>query len=394
MKRLWRQPAYLALLALIPVLGYAVSVLEQGERSGAVVAVCVEDSAWSEQIKAAFYETEEESVLRFLFCADEGEVERSVLKSEADCGFVIGTDIAERMMARDWAKSVTVYETTASSITGMAKERISGILFKLYSEQCYESYMRMCAEQSLEELRGTDTEVHVEAGDEALDETTDEASDETTAISTQEIVDFAKQAYETHLLDDSTFSFRYVNDDLKGQHTSDTDVISDTAVFPIKGVFAVVIFISGMCGMLEYDTDRREKRFLRMAPNGLTYIVDIWIPTVLNSLAVLICLWISEGIRSGGSVEGSGRLSGLLTVWDMRMWGIQAGHLLVYQCMVVGYCAVLGILLRNKEAVAAAIPILSLASLVCAPVFIRLASYIPLFAVLENLFPVTYYLRM
>ncbi len=372
-KRLWRQPAYIVLLMLIPLLGCAVGVVEQGERSGAAVAVCVEDGAWSGQIREALWDIEEESVLHFLFCESEGEVERSVLKAEADCGFVIAANIARRVMERDWARSITVYETEASSITGMAKERISGILFKLYSEQSYEEYMRMCAEMLLEEsyesYGGTETET------------------------SREIVDFAKQAYERHLVDNSTFSFQYMNDDFDSQYSSDTDVISDTVVFPVKGVFAVVIFISGMCGILEYDTDRREKRFLRMAPNGLTYIVDIWLPTAFTSLAVLFCLWIFDGIRCGG-VEGIGRISGLLTVWNVRTWGIQMGQLLLYQFIVVGYCAVLGIFLKRQEAVAAAIPILALASLVCAPVFIRLGTYLPVFAVLEKVFPVTYYLLM
>ncbi len=43
---------------------------------------------------------------------------------------------------------------------------------------------------------------------------------------------------------------------------------------------------------------------------------------------------------------------------------------------------------------AAAVPILTFASVVCCPVWIRLAVYMPLFRVLEKLFPVTYYLLL
>ena len=49
MKRLLKQPVFIGLLLLIAVMGYAVSTLEQGGSSGAVVAVCVEESRWSEQ---------------------------------------------------------------------------------------------------------------------------------------------------------------------------------------------------------------------------------------------------------------------------------------------------------------------------------------------------------
>lgn len=351
-KRLLRQPAYLGLIVLIPILGYAVSVMEQGEAGGIVAAVCVEEGAWSGQIADGLRGQEKDSVITFKFCVDEDETKQSVMKGEADCGFVIPADIDELVSDGGWRKSITVYETSGSSITGMAKERIGGVIFQLYSEQCYENYMGQISE---------------------------------------EIVDFAKDAYESHLVDESTFGFRYISSDRYSQYNSDTNDINDTAVFPIKGVFAVMIFIGGMCGMLEYDRDKREKRFLRMAPNVLTFMVNVWVSTLLISVAVLVCLWISDGISSCG-----GRISigAILSAWNVGMWLSQIGRLIVYQCIIVIYCGILGILFRKQEAIAAAIPILSLGSLVCAPVFIRLAAYLPVFAVLEKLFPVTYYLMM
>ena len=351
-KRLWRQPAYIGLLILIPILGYAVGMMEQGERGGAAVAVCVEKGAWSDSIADGIRREEGSSVLEFLLCDDASEAERLVVTGEADCGFLIPADIDERIMESDWRKCITVYETSGSSIAGMAKERISGVLFRLYSERCYEDYMGRISEN---------------------------------------IVDFAYDAYKNHLVDNSTFGFRYLYSDQHSQYNADISDTYDKAVFPIKGVFAVIIFISGMCGMLEYDKDRREKRFERMAPKMLTYIVDIWIPTVFVSAAVLVCLWLSDGIRIAG-----GRLStaGILSVWDIGMWVVQTGQLIVYQCVIVLYCCILGIILRRQETIAAAIPILSLGNLVCAPVFIRLAVFLPVFAVLEKMFPVTYYLMM
>ncbi|MCM1123004.1 MAG: hypothetical protein NC416_10500 [Eubacterium sp.] len=380
-KRLWKQPAYIGLIVLIPLLGYAVGLMERDGQSGAVVTVCVEDGAWSRQMIEELRRLEEESVLKFEFCEDGMAVERSVMKSEADCGFVIGADIVERVKERNWTKTVIVYETSASSITGIAKERIGGVIFKLYSEQCYEDYMRAFAEG----IWNTDFGMMPQEGTEnaAVKDAADSEKDE--------FVRFAQEAYESHLVDNSTFGFEYENGDQNSQYSSDNRVITDTSVFPIKGVFAVVIFISGMCGMLEYDRDRQEKRFERIAPNRLTYIVDVWLPTIFVSLAVLLCLWISDGIRYCGGDLSVGKI---LSTWSVGTWAIQIGRLFIYQCIVVIYCGLLGILLKRQEAVAAAIPILSLGSLVCAPVFVRLATYLPVFAVLEKLFPVTYYLML
>lgn len=350
-KRLWRQPAFVGLLALIPILGYAVSVMEQGER-GAVAAVCVEDGPWAEQIVEGMERQEQDSVLRYVFCTDAARTVRLVLRGEADCGFVLPADLAERVMEKDWRKCVTVYETPSSSITGIAKERIAQVVFQQYSEQRYAEYMETVS---------------------------------------PEIAEFAMDAYETHLTDASTFRFRYLYDDRSSQQTDDAADINDMAVFPVKGVFAVIIFIGGMCGMLEYDRDIQEKRFLRMAPNILTYIVDIWLPTLFISVAVLICLWLSDGVRM---TDGDLSLGGLLGVWGVRVWAREFGRLAAYQLIVVLYCLALGAFLRRRETMAAAIPLLSLGCLVCSPVFVRLAAYAPVFAVLEKLFPATYYLRM
>lgn len=353
-RRLWKQPAYIALLLSIPLVGYAAGMMERDEKGGAVVAVCVEDSIWSEAIISGLTEREADSVLRFEFCNDSGEVKRRVAGEEADCGFILPEDIDVKVSGGKWRKSIPVYETSASSITGMAEERIASVVFRLYSEYHYAEYMEQISPSAAK---------------------------------------FAMEAYEKHLADDSTFGFRYLFDDPDGQLNYDKNVGNDnsvnTTVFPVKGVLAVLIFVSGMCGMLEYEKDKSEKRFLRMAPKILTYMVNVWISTVFVSAAVLLCLWISEGVRSCGDFFSMGDI---FSVWNARMWAEQIVHLVIYQCMILAYCVILRVLLHRQETIAVAIPILTLGSLVCSPVFIRMGSYMPVFAVLEKIFPVSYYL--
>lgn len=261
-RRLLRQPAYIGLLLLIPVAGGAVGLLERSAGGGAVAAVCAEQGSWSSDIVASLQEQAADSVLRFTFCEDREQAKELVLLEEADCGFVIPADIEERVLQGEYEQCIAVYETAASSITGMAKERIAGVLFRLYSEYRYAAYMEQTA---------------------------------------PEAVGYAMEAYAEHLSDESTFDFRYFYHDPNSQNIADTgdgnDTIVKAAVFPVKGVFAVLIFVAGMCGMLEYEKDKKEKRFMRIAPNALTYLVDVWISTVFVSGAVLICLWITEGLR-------------------------------------------------------------------------------------------------
>lgn len=355
-KRLCRQPVLIILVAAAPILGYAAGVLEGSGNKAALVAVCAEEGTWSEEIARLLAEQETDNIIQFVFCDDRSEVERHVATEKADCGFVISADIKEKTLSSEWDRSITVYVTDSSSLTGIAKEQLSGVIFRLYSETCYQDYIGRISEEA---------------------------------------VDFAMEAYEAHLTDDSTFRFRFLYDDLTGQFNPDMDDGNDMnvnpAVFPVKGVLAVLIFIGGMCGMLEYEKDTKEKRFLRIVPNALTYLVDIWVPTLFLSTAVLPCLWINDGIRLYGRDI---TLIRILTVWSMGMWGKQIGYLLLYQCVIVLYCVVLRILLHRTETIAAAIPLLALGSLICAPVFIRLGTYLPVFTVLEKVFPVSYYLLL
>jgi hypothetical protein len=372
---------FAALLIMIPLIGLGLSLLEQEDTGGAVAAVCVAKSEWSEQIKSSLQAAGENGgVIQYVCYDSEEEVQRAVLTSQADCGFVIENDIAERVRKDDWWECIRVYTTESSSITGMAKERIAGVIFKLYSEERYQDYMEEVSEK--------------------LPDTANKNADigKNAETDTAEIVRFAQQAYETHLADGSTFSFTY--DDQDSQYSVDSNdndsIENDSSVFPVKGVFAVLIFISGMCGMLEYERDKREQRFKRLASDWLTYIVNIWVPALLTSIAVCLCLWLTDALRYSAAASAEYGKAGfsmiLLGSWSLSDWLHQAAALLAYQWIIVLYCCILRVILRRQETIAAAIPILALCSLVCAPVFVRLSLYVPVFKVLEKLFPVTYYL--
>lgn len=357
-KRLLKQPAFLALLLAIPLLAYGGKRIEQEENGTALVAVCIEDGTWQERLTDLLMIENEEGkkseedekeqntteILQVAFYETPQQVEHTVLRGKADCGFVIPEQIEEAVLTGNWNGVVDCYETQASSFGAIAREKIAGALFQLYAEEKYTNY--------IEETVGRDA------------------------------VDFAWNAYEMHRLDGSTFSFYYErtgkveNENEKaGAGERETEIMGTTGttgtgngtgtVFPLRGILATLIFLSALCGMLEYEKDKKEKRFVRLVPGYVNFVADVWIPTVFTSCMVLFCM----GIR-------------------------EIGRLLVFQFILILYCSIIRMVLRGREMVAVAIPILITGSLVCSPVFIRLASYVPLFAILEKLFPTTYYLLL
>ena len=356
-KRLLKQPAFLVLLLAIPLLAYGGKRIEQEENGTVLVAVCIEDGTWQERLtdllmteNEVVKESKEDEkrqntteILQIVLYETPQQVEHTVLRGKADCGFVIPAKIEEAVLTGNWNGVVDCYETQASSFGAIAREKIAGALFQLYAEEKYTDY--------IEETVGKDA------------------------------VDFAQAAYETHRLDGSTFSFRYERtgkvenengNEKAGAGERETEIKGRTGtgngtgtVFPLRGILATLIFLSALCGMLEYEKDKKEKRFVRLVPGYVNFVADVWIPTVFTSGMAVLCLGIGE-----------------------------IGRLLVFQFILILYCSIIRMVLRRREMVAVAIPILITGSLVCSPVFIRLASYVSLFAILEKLFPTTYYLLL
>ncbi|MDD6812540.1 MAG: hypothetical protein PUD93_11920 [Lachnospiraceae bacterium] len=358
MKRTIKKPAFLLFLVFSLVCILAMNRLEQGEKSETVIGIVLsgqeettpeettqeettqEETTQAENIKwqETFWKLlqRQDGILEFKSYEDADALILAIKKEEIDCGFVLPEDFATKVQENDWQESITVYESSESRMTEFAKERIACAAFTLYAEESYVNYI--------------------------------EQSD--SFPESEEILTFAKEAYQSHLVDGSTFSFAYQKEENHGEEVHQPDV---SAGFPLRGILAICIFLSGMCGLLTDWDDRREKRFVRITPNWMTTAVNIWIPTIYTSLMALLALTLTGKIGKPGK---------------------ELISLLVYQFLIVWYCSIIRLILRKQETIAVSIPILTLAALICCPVWIRLALYVPLFAVLEKLFPVTYYLMM
>ena len=346
MKRIIKKPAYVLLLIALPILSVIMIKMEQSgdDSTGITVGILFEkEGEWNQRFFS--FLSEQDSVIRFQEYEKSASLLRDIEKGELDCGVVVPMDIRERLMSDMWQGSLTIYKTSSTSVTEIVKEKIAATVFTFYSEESYVNYVES-------------SDAFIEAA---------ESGDRTA-----EIIKFAKEAYETHLTDGSTFAFQYHGE---SYDNNTEEQVTDTANpgFRLKGVLAVCIFLSGLCGLLTDWNDRRERRFVRMTPEWVTTAVNIWIPTVYTSAISLLSLLLA------------GQLTGI---------GKELFHLIFYQFLIVVYCSIIRVIIRKQEQLAAAIPILTLASIVCCPVWIRLAVYLPVFHVLEKLFPVTYYLMM
>ncbi len=435
MKRALKNPAFLLFLLSMPLLSLLVDRLGQGESEGIAAGICIEGWEAETLEEAGIVGTEErpegagtkgaearleddgaekirrflallyeqEGIVRFRVYDNETNMRHAVEKGELDCGVFLREELWEGLETGAWQGTITILESASSSMTQIVKEKIASLVFSLYSEENYVNYIKSSEVFFREEETGTGADIDESAGTEGTSADTD-------------IAEFARTAYETHLLDGSTFAFQYQENQIRSdggdlertqagddgnladadRNRSDAggtlsggenpDGLLDTS-FRLRGILAVCIFLSGLCGLLTDWKDRAEKRFLRLTSPIVTTMVNIWIPTVYTSAAAFFSLWLTGNITASGSEKA-------LTAGLASGFGKEISGLLFYQFLIVLYCSIIRIVLRRQETIAAAIPLFVLCSVICCPVWIRLAVYVPLFRVLEKFFPVTYYLLL
>lgn len=370
MKRMIKKPMFVLLLAAMSLLAVMMNQMEGGETGeGVLVGIVAEDGtaeSWSQTLLNLLQE--QEGIITFKHYRSVSQLIQDVERGSIDCGVVIPEDLQEKIHSNAWRSAITIYVSNASNMIEIVKEKIASVIFIAYAEAKFEDYVRTA-------------EPFQEAWKQGIAEGQD--------IDGEEIALFAKAAYESYLLDGSTFAFQYEGEvqnkeesQYKGYERStgeerDQSLQGNAAVFPLRGILAVGIFVSGLCGLLLDCEDRRSKRFVRIAPNWMTTIVNIWVPTLYTSFAALLSLGVA------GKLE-----------WQGGGGGKELCHLLFYQFLIVLYCSIIRVILQKPEKIATAIPILTLAGLVCCPVWIRLSVYLPVFRVLERLFPITYYLLL
>lgn len=133
-----------------------------------------------------------------------------------------------------------------------------------------------------------------------------------------------------------------------------------------------MIFLCGLIGIFDCIADRKSGPFLFKGRKKTVLLLDIALPVWTAAVISLFTLFFA------------GKWKGTVEIWAM----------FVYSIIVILWCLCLSLITRNEKALAAVLPLLILCSLILAPVFLDLSSFLPVFRIFEKLIPVTYYLRL
>ncbi|MDD6235258.1 MAG: hypothetical protein PUB17_08785 [Lachnospiraceae bacterium] len=179
--------------------------------------------------------------------------------------------------------------------------------------------------------------------------------------------------YSRYLDSDVTFHLLYKTYGINGIQESNDSIGKIT--FPVRGILAVLVFLSALYGSVTYLKDIEYGSFA--AVGGSRRILCRFIYPLIPSILFGIMTLISLGI--------SGNSSG---VW------IEIPAMLMLIVLSSIFSAVFSLIVRRSRIFTACIPMLLLGSLIFCPVFINAGSYIPAARFAEKLFMPYYYLEL
>lgn len=335
-KRLLFQKSFWLCLVLIPLCSLLATGLEKTSETSILVALYSEDQElWRESF------IQDRGIYDFYFCETREQLKRDVVTGRAECGYILTEDLQKRFEEGDWFWAVEVYESADSMLTKVINETVFERIFVEVSSSWYEGFI---AEQS-------------EFADVPLEET-------------------LQLVRETLLAERSagTFfhiQFEYIQSDQVQGAKETTTSKEQPSLFPVRGMVATGIYLSGLLGAMTVLHDKEKKYFIGK-PKLFIRLTQIALPVffslVIGNMTLLL----------------TGQSTGILS---------ETPRIVVYGLIVIGYCILLSVIVRHEKLLAGLIPFFVLGSMVFTPVWIDLSSLGPVFKLLGKCFPAAYYLN-
>lgn len=388
-KRYLKKMSFLLIFLVLPAVTFFVRGLEKEEGQEVRIAVCVEDGEESispdpKEEDALPLETEllesltgaeadgREGLFRFYRCSGEEEVKAQVASRRAECGYVISRDLRQKLDERNYRRCIRVYSAPSTVLSSLSTEVVFASLMKLYDREIFLDYVTEA--QVLQELVEEEELPEAFLGD-AGSATEAQSLKEPEGLQKEAggLLALAGQLYDKWMNNGSTFRFAYHYGDYAGTGTGEAGE-AETRVFPVRGIAAVYLFLTGLYSAVMLGGDEKKGLFAPLPPRrrGACRLAVLAAPVFLGALSALAAL------KSGGCMQ-----DGALEIRAMA-------------CYVLAVCLFsygAKALLRKPQILCCLIPLFLVGSLLFTPVFVDIRQFFPSLGWIEKLFLPSYYLR-
>lgn len=353
-KRYIKRPSFLVILLLLPM-GVLAAEKSRGSKVQEIrIAIAVQDEG-ENVLGAQLMERlvnrkrgEDAGMFRFYACQDEEQVKDEVASRRAECGYVVYGGLKDKLDAGKYRRSMGVYSAPSTVAAPLSTETVFAALMEIYDRELLVDYV------------GT-SEVFEVLG----------------APGSREREQAAAQSgklYDHRLTDGSTFRFDYSFLGQDGKELKQAEALSGP-VFPIRGLVAVYVYITGLYGAVVLCGDEKRGLFL---PLSYGYrlpcrLASIAAPVAMASISGFLALW------AGGSLGAPLK---------------EIGAMAAYCAGVTAISWLLKLICPRPQALCCVIPFFVIGSLLFCPVFIDAGRYLAVFDQIGRLFPPWYYLNL
>lgn len=367
-KRYLKKVSFLLILLVLPAAAFLVRRLEREEGQEVRIAVCVEDGEESKtkdypletelvEILTEEEQNEGEGLFRFYKCGGEEEVKDQVASRQAECGYVISRDLRRKLDRGDYRRCIRVYSAPSTVLSSLSTEVVFASLMKLYGREIFLDYV-----METEVLRGIEIPEETVKGPEALMNTTEGFDFET----------LAGELYDKWMNNGSTFRFEYHYGN--GTGTNKDGGRENVRIFPVRGIVAVYLFLTGLYSAVMLGSDEKKGMFVPLPPGkrGVCRLAVLAAPVFLGAVSAF------GALATGGCLQGVVR-----EVLVMIFYGAAV-------CVFSYGVKILG---RKPQVVCCLIPLFFVGSLLFTPVLVDIRQFFPALGWIEKLFLPSYYLR-
>ncbi len=347
-KRYLKQPFFLLLLLVLPF-----AALLAGKSLGdssAQIRIALytegkEDSSLEVQlIEKLSGQESQDGMFSFYRCEDEQQLKEDVAAKRAECGYVIGEDLREKLEQGKKKRLITVWSAPSTVTASLSTETVFAALMELYGRELTKGYA----------MSGEAFSALGEPGTERRAEVSDKAG----------------ALYDKWMEQGGTFHFQYV---YQTAGTGGSEALAPF-VFPVRGIGAVAVFAAGFYSAVVLMRDEKRGLFVRLGFHQKLpcRLASLAAPVTLMALSALLALY------AGGESAGILR---------------ESVSMLLYGAAVLAAAWALKLLLPSPELLCCLIPFFLLGSLIFCPVFFDIGALVPELEAMGKLFLPYYYLR-
>ena len=335
-KRLIKNPAFICMLIIMPLLITMFNKVDTKEEKRILVGIYHEEGDLSKLICENL--KDKDGYIKFLVYDNKAEMIEAVETKKLECAYIFPIDFKERLDNYKIKRCITCIESPSTILSSISDEVVFAGIIREYGRNIAVDFAK---ENNI-------------VGD-----------------GTNNNEDIAKN-YERFNTPGKTFSIDYKYIETDGVNSE--EIKDKTTTYAIHGIVSVLILISGLFGAVKWFED--EKRGLYSSFNSEAKVmigfISILAPTVLMALSGIATIYLSN------------------TYTYMSREFIDMG---LYVLLVCGFSYLLKLIVKSGTDICVILPVVTIGSLIFCPVFIDISNFILFISWINKLFPTFYYLN-